>query len=304
MKVTLCGFGKTAPAIPGSGNFGNISKTVPFISGTINLTIWGNDQISPAGTFYCIQLIDADNNVTAAQNYHLLGQGAVDLSALRPYDPFAKPARGVTFIDAAEQTFWQMTMDAGERSLFKVDSGIGAVASIALIDLVDGTFWKVSVIDDQFDYAQILSGVGAVNYVVLDDIFDGSTWLFMMMAGQRTTIKLGTVDLTTLVYTPPKTVTFIDTSDATGATFWKMTMNAGQRVLVSTTDGTGAIASATLTDSVDGTFWLVTVDGGELAYLQITSGAGAVNYLTLGDPADASTWLFIMAAGQRTTVKQ
>lgn len=53
-------------------------------NGTFSTPIWGNDVITPAGTYYTIALLDGQGNVVQCAQYQLTGSGTQDLSNLSP----------------------------------------------------------------------------------------------------------------------------------------------------------------------------------------------------------------------------
>jgi hypothetical protein len=84
MKITLCGYGSQQPRVAGSGVLVDVSTTTYFTGGTLTTTVYGNDAITPAGTFYCIQTIDEKNRCISANNYRFAGSATVDLSNAAP----------------------------------------------------------------------------------------------------------------------------------------------------------------------------------------------------------------------------
>jgi hypothetical protein len=84
LQITLCGFGPALPAVAGAGMVANagIPETVgPQVGDTaISIALWGNDQITPAGTFYCITVLDEEGNAIQSGNYQFNGTATVDLS--------------------------------------------------------------------------------------------------------------------------------------------------------------------------------------------------------------------------------
>ena len=88
LRITLAGYGSTAPTIVNSLVMGAIGGTYTIpASGTLSVPLYGNDVLSPAGTYYCVQMLDPKGNVLAATNYKLVGSGELDVSNLLPYDP-------------------------------------------------------------------------------------------------------------------------------------------------------------------------------------------------------------------------
>lgn len=84
LEIVLCGFGLALPGVGGTSNIAKRKQTLPVTVGTqVSLTLWGNDQITPAGTFYSITVIDGRANEVQTGEYILSGAGG-DLSELLP----------------------------------------------------------------------------------------------------------------------------------------------------------------------------------------------------------------------------
>lgn len=87
VRVTLCNFGLADPCVPGTSVMAEIEKVLaPDNTGAISQLFWGNDQLSPSGTFYLAEIIDSKQNIVWAQNFQFFGGGG-DLSTLVPFDP-------------------------------------------------------------------------------------------------------------------------------------------------------------------------------------------------------------------------
>lgn len=91
VRVTLCGIGPYVPAIAGTGMVADAG--IPRLAGpgsAITLTLWGNDQITPDSTFYCVEVLDENEDVIQAGNYQFLtGDSPYDLStAEQIIDPY------------------------------------------------------------------------------------------------------------------------------------------------------------------------------------------------------------------------
>lgn len=88
IAIQLCGFGSQIPRVQGVAIIAQIAPDpIDVATGAYNFLLWGNDVITPAGTFYTIQLQDANGNVIQTNAYQFNGAGAVDLSALAPFNP-------------------------------------------------------------------------------------------------------------------------------------------------------------------------------------------------------------------------
>lgn len=82
LRIALCGFGPNLPKIVGTAM---LAKTGPFdipsIGVAISTKLWGNDQISPSGTYYSIEILDGDDNVVQCGAYQFTGGPiTIDLS--------------------------------------------------------------------------------------------------------------------------------------------------------------------------------------------------------------------------------
>jgi len=63
-----------------------------FTGAAADIALWGNDQITPAGTFYSIEILDGDDNVVQCGAYIFTGSGVVDLSnAAQIVPPYGLP---------------------------------------------------------------------------------------------------------------------------------------------------------------------------------------------------------------------
>jgi hypothetical protein len=82
--IVLCGAGLALPSIAGTSTIAQRKYEVLATSGSaVSQLLWGNDQISPAGTWYSITLVDGFGNVLQTGDYWLTGSGG-DLSSLLP----------------------------------------------------------------------------------------------------------------------------------------------------------------------------------------------------------------------------
>lgn len=88
IRITLAGYGSANPRVVGSAMVSRATQEVEVNDeGIISTQLWGNDVINPSGTFYCIQVVDSENNVTQSGNYQITGYGTQDLSNLSTYTP-------------------------------------------------------------------------------------------------------------------------------------------------------------------------------------------------------------------------
>jgi hypothetical protein len=83
-----------------------LAKTGPFsvysAGAAISTLIWGNDQISPSGTYYSIEILDGEDNVVQCGAYELTGTGSQDLSNLAQIiPPYGFPLAALTYLPCA-----------------------------------------------------------------------------------------------------------------------------------------------------------------------------------------------------------
>lgn len=87
LVIQLCGYG----AVPRVSGTALVARTAPLEVdcplGVFSFQLWGNDVITPAGTFYTIAVKDDNGNIVQMNAYQFTGAGTFDLSTLAPYDP-------------------------------------------------------------------------------------------------------------------------------------------------------------------------------------------------------------------------
>lgn len=72
--ITLCGFGYTLPRIAGTGMLAKVGPVeYTTTNGQFSIALFGNDQITPPGTFYTIVVLDDKKNAVQAGMYQFSG---------------------------------------------------------------------------------------------------------------------------------------------------------------------------------------------------------------------------------------
>ena len=89
VEILLAGFGSQLPRVAGTAMLARVAPPATTESGVFTTTLWGNDVITPANTFYVITIFDPDGNVIQTGNYQFTGSGSFDLSLQTPFDPVA-----------------------------------------------------------------------------------------------------------------------------------------------------------------------------------------------------------------------
>lgn len=87
LQIALCAYGPQPPRVSGTAMLAKVLYTILSAGSPISVTLWGNDQILPAGTFYQITIFDGENNVVQSAAYQFSGTHVYDLSTLTPFNP-------------------------------------------------------------------------------------------------------------------------------------------------------------------------------------------------------------------------
>jgi hypothetical protein len=88
LRIALCGYGNQLPRIAGTALIAAVGPLyLQVVGGSITAMLWGNDAITPAGTYYDIALLDTSGNVVQSGLYQLTGSGTFQLSSLTPLNP-------------------------------------------------------------------------------------------------------------------------------------------------------------------------------------------------------------------------
>lgn len=85
LRIALCGFGPILPSISGTANIAQVvswPEDIPYIGTPLSISLWGNDVITPSGTYYAISVLDENHNVVQTGNTTFEGSETIDLSAI------------------------------------------------------------------------------------------------------------------------------------------------------------------------------------------------------------------------------
>lgn len=100
LLIALCNFGPALPQIIGTTMIARVGPyEVPSTGGLISVLLWGNDQISPANTYYSITVLDGFGNVVQTGAYIFTGGPlTIDLSnATQIVDPYGFILSSLTY---------------------------------------------------------------------------------------------------------------------------------------------------------------------------------------------------------------
>jgi hypothetical protein len=85
VDIVLCNYGTIPPTVAGVAMLAD--GGIPQMQGpaaSFSLALYGNDQITPPGTFYAITVYDANQQPVQTANYVLTGSGTLQLCSLTP----------------------------------------------------------------------------------------------------------------------------------------------------------------------------------------------------------------------------
>lgn len=91
VRIVLAGFGAVLPRINGTALIGKVTSwpgDIPYVgAGPQTVMLWGNDVITPLGTYYCISILDDKRNVIQSGEYQMTGTQTIDLSTATQVAP-------------------------------------------------------------------------------------------------------------------------------------------------------------------------------------------------------------------------
>jgi hypothetical protein len=179
LRITLCGFGPALPRIAGTAMIAKAGPTSYFSTGSaLSIPLWGNDQITPAGTFYTIEILDGEDNVVQCAAYLFTGAITIDLSQATPL-PFIPPAtpQFSAFINApVEQEAGGAVDGTNVDFTFNAPSSPAPVIAV----FVGGIFQTIA------DYSTNYAGSGIWNLVFADAPVDGPVMVLLFSSATAT----------------------------------------------------------------------------------------------------------------------
>jgi hypothetical protein len=170
----LCNYGSYLPRVLGTAVLAPTApdKVAVDGSGHFSKTLWGNDQISPAGTYYTIQILDGEGNIIQTGAYEFSGAPATyDLSALTPIGPTPTPPSPPTPVPSA-LLYTHVTFDAAAVFDAQETEGIITFKMDLTADLTAPTL--VNLIPGQFiNFTFQQDGVGGHTVTWPANVFGG-----------------------------------------------------------------------------------------------------------------------------------
>lgn len=93
VRIALCNYGSQLPRVAGTSMIAKVGPfDTPYVGAPITIPLYGNDQITPGGTYYAISVLDDKKNVLQTSAYILTGTGTFLLSSLTPQFPASAPS--------------------------------------------------------------------------------------------------------------------------------------------------------------------------------------------------------------------
>jgi hypothetical protein len=123
LNFELVNFGTNVPRITGTSILAQISNPVISTAGSFSITLWGNDVITPSGTYYNVSFFNSSGGLVATIPYLFTGSGSFDISNLAPL--VTTPTTPIPSIGFPNVT--------GNIAVSQMNNGTGATTS---------TFWR------------------------------------------------------------------------------------------------------------------------------------------------------------------
>jgi hypothetical protein len=174
IRIQLCNFGNYTPRVAGTGL---LARTAPIevntaANGTFAVNIYGNNVISPGGTYYTFVFLDNRKNVVQVNAYQFVdGVNVPDLSAIAPYDPSTVVVAAPIITGAYVQLAY--------ASPLNIDGSLGATYEVTLTGNVGNSNMTNVVPGRIYTFIIIEDGVGGRTFswpgnVIHPDVIDGT----------------------------------------------------------------------------------------------------------------------------------
>jgi len=173
LRIALCGFGQQIPQVAGTAT---IAKPGPFdvtsTGGQISVLLYGNDVISPTGTYYTVTVLDGENNAVQCAAYQFTGTQTIDLSAARPIVNPGNLPTGFVLADtgsAGNGAHWLFTIIGRSFQPINVGTAGTPIANPVFIDQKLFTRSSIGIANGSLTITPVNRLMAAVNnYPVLD----------------------------------------------------------------------------------------------------------------------------------------
>jgi len=101
LRIVLCGYGLTLPVIVGTSSLAQIEYEIASTGSPISISLWGQDDISPSGTFYQITILDGNGRTLQCGAYQFFGTQTIDLSNATQIVPSGSTPSGLGSLELA-----------------------------------------------------------------------------------------------------------------------------------------------------------------------------------------------------------
>jgi hypothetical protein len=158
IRIQLCNFGNYTPRVAGTAL---LARTAPIevntaADGTFAVNLYGNDVITPGGTYYTFVFLDNRKNVVQVNAYQFVdGVNVADLSLVTPYNPSVVVSAGMTVsgvlvtVPYASPLALSGTYGSPPSSLVTFDITLtGNVALSTLDTVVAGAIYTFIIVED------------------------------------------------------------------------------------------------------------------------------------------------------------
>jgi hypothetical protein len=245
LAITLCGFGALLPRIPGTSVLFRPGPIyIESANGAFSTPLWGNDVITPNGTYYTIALLDAQGNVVQCGAYQLTGGGTFDLSQLTP---MSFPGQGITVTSVFFQGIpaFQLSPSTvnGVNTVFTFTAPASPTPTLAVF--AGGIFQSITNADYSLAYAG--SSIWNITFAIAPTLGPVAVLLFAQGSGGAGITQL-TGDVAAGPGTGSQAATLATVNSAPGSfTNSNITVNAKGLVTAASTGSGGGGGGGTFT---------------------------------------------------------
>lgn len=182
VEVMLCGYGSRVPRVNGTGLVARITDTADIpvdSSGAFTFNVYGNDLISPAGTYYAVTIRDDNGDIAQINAYRFLSTTPTyDLDLIDPYDPNQPPpplppliTNMLQIVGLQPSNSWDC--DGGNYLSFKINATQNGLIDIQYVS--PGNLYTFIVVQDATGGRQVTWAANILNAAPVNPMPNGIT---------------------------------------------------------------------------------------------------------------------------------
>jgi hypothetical protein len=193
----LCGYGSQVPRVTDTAVVARLTtlQVEADQNGVIQAQLWGNDWITPPGTYYTATVLDDNGDVQQCNAYVFLGDQSYDLGTTQPFDPTQPqgPMPPLIVNQLLMVPYSPNPVFPGDQALTFGMTLTGDVAGITFTGLAAGNLYTFIITQDSTGGRQFNWGSWAINATQVNPAA-GSTTIQTFVAiasGQGPMIAIG-----------------------------------------------------------------------------------------------------------------